>query len=228
MPSRPFHQQIRTWGKAAALALALTSPLAATALAQDAPSTADPTQPFAELTEQEQATLTDGQVIVTAERTGDSGQFIARVLVDASIEDTWQVLTDYDNFEQFLPNVEDSQLLESAEARRVFEQTNVIPVVPDVVDIRSRTVIESLESYPENVSFSLVEGDVESLDGVWQLIPVATTEGAEPDKVLVAHQVNINPGDSTPRVLFFSTYRMVLENALVAAKQETERRASQP
>ncbi|MEO0708539.1 MAG: SRPBCC family protein [Cyanobacteria bacterium J06649_5] len=228
MPSRSFNQQIRTWGKAAALAITLTSPLTATASAQAPDTGADPTQPFAELSEKEQATLTEGQVIVTAAREGDSGQFMARVLVDASVEDTWQVLTDYDNFEQFLPNVEDSKLLESAETRRVFEQTNIVSVVPDVLDIRSRTVIESLESYPDNVSFSLVDGDLESLQGVWQLIPVATTEGGEPDKVLVAHQVDINPGDSSPRVLFFSTYRLVLEDALVAAKQEAERRALQP
>jgi len=228
MPSRPFNQRIRTWGKAAALAITLASPLATTASAQAPETAADPTQPFAELSEKEQKTLTEGQVVVTAVREGDSGQFMARVLVDASMEATWQVLTDYDNFEQFLPNVEDSKLLESAEARRVFEQTNVISVVPDVLDIRSRTVIESMESYPENVSFSLVEGDLESLQGVWQLIPVASVEGEDPDKVLVAHQVDINPGDSSPRVLFFSTYRLVLEDALVAAKQEAERRALQP
>ncbi|MEO1622325.1 MAG: SRPBCC family protein, partial [Cyanobacteria bacterium J06632_3] len=150
-----------------------------------------------------------------------------RVLIEATPDEAWAVLTDYDNFEQFLPNVENSQLLESEDSRRVFEQLNVISVVPSVVEIRSRVVIESTESPVEEVAFQLVEGDLELLEGVWQLSPVATVEGEAPDKVLITHQVDIDPGDSSPRGLFFSTYRLVLEDSLMAAKAEAERRASE-
>ena len=226
MSSKPFSKRFRTLGRATALAIALATPVA-TASAQT-PETEQPTQvAFAELPEQERTALEEGQVMLSASRSGEKGQFVARVLIEATPDEAWAVLTDYDNFEQFLPNVENSQLLESEDSRRVFEQLNVISVVPSVVEIRSRVVIESTESPVEEVAFQLVEGDLELLEGVWQLSPVATVEGEAPDKVLITHQVDIDPGDSSPRGLFFSTYRLVLEDSLMAAKAEAERRASE-
>ncbi|MEL6603506.1 MAG: SRPBCC family protein [Cyanobacteria bacterium J06614_10] len=233
MTSRNLAKHVRTLGKLAAVALTLATPVATASAQTDAaptdtsqPASADPVPTvFSELPEQEQSALEAGEVMVTAKRSGENGQFVARVLIDAPVTEAWKVLTDYDNFEQFLPNVEDSQLLESDDNRRVFEQLNVISIVPSVIDIRSRVVIESMENYPQQVDFNLVEGDLKVLQGIWKLDPVATTAGEEPDKVLITHQVDIDPGDGSPRGLFFSTYRLVLEDSLIAAKQETERRA---
>ena len=231
MPSRFFSK--RAWGKAAALAVALTVPVAATASAQsDVPTEQQAIDGavqtvFSELPEQVQETLRNGEVTVEASREGDKGQFVARVLIDASPEMAWEVLTDYDNFEQFLPNVEDSQLLESEGDRRVFRQLNVISVVPGVVDIRSQVKIASVLDNPRRVDFELVEGDLALLEGVWSLEPVVDENGGLANKVLITHQVDIDPGESSPRGLFFSTYRLVLEDSLVAAKAEAELRATQ-
>ncbi|MGD1895429.1 MAG: SRPBCC family protein [Phormidesmis sp.] len=236
MPSRFFAKHVRSWGKAAALAIALATPIATASAQTPEPADASAEQPvaaesvqtvFAELSEQDQATLSAGQVTVDAKRAGDKGQFIARVLIEAPTETAWDVLTDYDNFEQFLPNVEDSELLESNGDEQVFQQMNVISVVPGVLDIRSQVKISSVESSPERVDFNLVEGDLKLLQGVWSLVPVTGEDGSETDKVLITHQVDIDPGESSPRGLFFSTYRLVLEDSLVAAKAETERRAAQ-
>ena len=129
MPSRFFSKH--AWGKAAALAVALATPMTATASAQTEMSAEQQMLDgavqtvFSELSEQDQAKLSAGEVTVEAGREGDKGQFVARVLIDAPPEMAWEVLTDYDNFEQFLPNVEDSQLLEAEDNRRVFEQLNV-------------------------------------------------------------------------------------------------------
>jgi len=225
MASHFISKRIRSLSKAAALAVALATPVASAVSAQ----TAAPSQPalvaFAELPEQEQAALENGEVVVSAQREGETGKFLARVLIDAPVEQAWQVLTDYDNFEQFLPNVENSQLLESDENRRRFEQLNVIAVVPTVIEISSRVVIDSMLTPNEQVDFELVEGDLEKLEGIWKLDPVVDAE-SESQKVLITHQVDIDPGNSSPRGLFFSTYKLVLEDSLVAAKAEAERRAA--
>lgn len=220
---------------ASALPTALVTPLAPAAAQSSQPdsteaSTTPPQQPsdsFSKLSAQEQTALIEGKVTLSAERSGDSGQFTARILVKASATEAWAVLTDYDNFEKFLPNIENSQLLKSEENRRVFEQLNVVELVPEVVDIRSRVVIESTESYLQRVDFSLVEGDLEALSGFWKLDSVAIAPNTQPDHMLITHQVDIDPGDSSPRSLFFSTYRIVLEDSLLAAKAEAERRAVQ-
>ncbi len=227
MSSRHAPRRSRSLGKLAAIALTFITPIATTASAQTQLSPQDETQNvFESLSTQEQAALENDQVMVSASRDGDNGQFTARVLVDAPITTAWEVLTDYDNFWKFLPNIETSKLLKSEDNRYTFEQMNVISVIPSVIDIRSRVVIESTELYPKEVDFHLVEGDLEALQGVWQLDSVAI-DGQGTEKVLITHQVNIDPGDSSPRGLFFSTYRLVLEDSLIAAKEEAEGRAQQ-
>jgi len=225
MASGFMSKRIRSLSKAAALAVALATPVASSVSAQTAATPQPALVAFAELPEQEQTALENGEVIVSAQRDGETGKFVARVLIEAPVEKAWQVLTDYDNFEQFLPNVENSQLLEEEDNRRRFEQLNVISVVPTVIEISSRVVIDSMLTPNEQVDFELVEGDLETLEGLWKLDPVAGTEG-ESQKVLITHQVNIDPGNSSPRGLFFSTYKLVLEDSLIAAKAEAERRAT--
>ncbi len=171
---------------------------------------------LSQLTAQEQSVLEEGQVAVS----GSNGEFTGRVLVDAPGTTVWQVLTDYDNFAQFLPNIEASRLLESVDNRRVFEQVNVVRIFP--FTRRSRVVIASTLSYPQHIDFSLVEGDLNTLQGSWQLESVASSAG---NQVLITHQVAVAPkGNGPTRGLFFNTYRSVLEDTLAALKQESERR----
>ncbi len=232
MSSRHAPRRPRSLGKLAAIALTFITPIATTAsaqtqLLQSEQQSEQPAQNvFDSLSTQERAALKDGQVMVSASRDGNNGQFMARVLIDAPIANAWEVLTDYDNFYKFLPNIENSKLIESEGDRYRFEQTNVISVIPSLIDITSRIVIDSMETSPEKVYFQLVEGDLDALEGVWQLDPVVIDDQGT-EQVLITHQVNIDPGDGSPRGLFFSTYRLVLEDSLIAAKAETEKRAKQ-
>ncbi|MGB3616143.1 MAG: SRPBCC family protein [Elainellaceae cyanobacterium] len=174
---------------------------------------------FAQLPVQEQITLQDGQATVS----GSDGQFTGRVLVDAPLSTAWQVVTDYNNFDQFLPTVETSQLLESTGNRRVFEQVNVVRIFP--ITRRSRVVIAATLSYPQQIDFNLVEGDLNTLQGIWQFEAVSPSAGAPPNQVLITHQVAVTPkGGGLIRGLFFNTYRNVLEDTMSALKQESERR----
>ena len=197
-----------------AIALMIAAQLSLPVSAQHAKDALDP------LPAQERVALREGQATVS----GDNGQFVGRVLVNGSVSTAWQVLTDYDNFEQFFPNVESSQLLESAGNRRVFEQVNVVRIFP--ISNRSRIVIAATESHPQQINFRLVEGDLDTLQGIWRLDPIAPHIGAQPNQVLITHQVALTPeGGRATRGLFFSTYQRILEDTMIAIKQETERRA---
>lgn len=211
--------QSRSIGRLTAIALLIAAPIGMTL---STPSNAAPKASVSlmksaleTLPAQEKAMLEGGQVVVS----GENGEFVARVLVNATLEDAWQVLTDYDNFEAFLPHVESSDLVESEGTRKVFKQVNVVPILPFVTS-RSQITIESNETYPQQVDFSLVEGDLDALKGVWYLEQVG-------EQVLVTHQVSIDPGNGSPRGMFFSTYRNVLEGSLSAAKDEAEKRMAQ-
>jgi len=200
-------------------ALGVMVAIAVVAVSLILPVSAQVNPTFAQLPAQERLALQNGQATVS----GDEGQFTGRVLVDAPLSTAWQVVTDYDNFDQFLPTVEASQLLESTGNRRVFEQVNVVRIFP--ITRRSRIVVASTLSYPQQIDFNLVEGDLNRLQGIWQFESVSSSAGASPNQVLITHQVAVTPeGGGLVRGLFFNTYRNVLEDTLSALKQESERR----
>lgn len=211
MTSIPFHL---TLSGLTAAALVLSPLIATPASAQLFNSTLD------RLPVKERVTLREGQAIVS----GEDGQFIGRVLINAPVSTVWQVLTDYDNFDRFFPNVENSQLLESAGNCRVFEQVTVVQTF--IINIKNRVVVATTENYPQQIQFDLVEGDVNALQGFWRLDRLETYTDTQPNQVLITHQVEIDPEDrGVTRDIFFNTYKNVLEETLLAIKQETERRA---
>lgn len=169
--------------------------------------------PVAQLPAQEQTTLRSGRVILT----GDNGQYICRVLVTAPVATVWKILTDYNNFENYFPNVASSQILEVKGNRKIFEQVYLIQAL--IFSKRSRVRIASTETYPRQIDFNLVEGDVKALKGTWRLEPVSSNQ------VLVTHQVTVDPG-SDNRALFFGIYEDTLEKTLQAVKQRSEQRAN--
>lgn len=208
-----YRRQFRyIWGMAVAMATIAAIVLATPTVVSGTPDA------LGELPVRERVALQDGDAIVSR---NDAG-FIARVLVRAPVSTAWEVLTDYNNFEQFFPNVEESQLLEANGNRRVFEQTNLVRVL--LGNSRSRVKIAVTETYPERIEFALVEGDLDALQGNWSLAPIAPHLGAPPDRVLISYQVAIEPLDSTPQGIFFKTYQRVLEKTMPAIKQEVDRR----
>ncbi|MFM7527899.1 MAG: SRPBCC family protein [Nodosilinea sp.] len=161
------------------------------------------------LTDQERERLRQGQVLLT----GEDGNYTARVMANGSVETAWAVLTDYNNFSSFLPGVESSQLLESSGDLREFEQVNVVRIFP--ITHRERTVIAATESYPSKISFSMVDGDLKTLQGAWTI----TGAGSQ---VMITHQVVVEPASN--RSIFFPIYRDNLQKTMAALKQEIERR----
>ena len=92
-------------------------------------------------------------------------------MITTTIDNAWQVLTDYENFAEFLPGVKSSELIESNGDRKVFEQINNIKTF--VFSIESRVQVATVESYPEQIAFKAVDGDLETMNGTWKLEPVS-------------------------------------------------------
>jgi len=146
---------------------------------------------------------------------GTEGQFVGQVLVNTSPETAWEVLIDYDNFSRFLPGVASSRLLVREDNQTVFEQVNEIRVA--FFSRRTRVRIATVETFPTEIAFQAIEGDVETLQGSWQIDPVG--EG----QVIITHRVTVDPGPDN-RGLFFNIYRNNLRDTLTALKREMERR----
>jgi len=169
---------------------------------------------FAQTIEPEQATLNAGKPLLT----GQDGQYIGKILINASAEKAWEVLTDYNHFSKFLPSVTSVKILESKGNQKVYEQVNTVQVL--VFTQTSKVTIAATETIPSLITFQLQSGDsLKSLQGSWQIEPISTNQ------ILVTNQVNVEPIASMPRDIFFGIYSENLTKTLAALKQETERRS---
>ena len=158
--------------------------------------------------------LKDGEILLR----GSKGKYTGYTIVRGNIQTLWSVLTDYDNFEKYMPNVVESQLLESDGNQKVFEQVQNF----QILFFSRRTKVKTMvtEAYPKLIKFKVLEGEVKSLEGSWKIEQLA------PDKFLVIHQVTVEP-DSKLGVnssLFYSIYEDAIEKTLRAISKETARR----
>jgi ribosome-associated toxin RatA of RatAB toxin-antitoxin module len=122
----------------------------------------------AELSPADREALCAGKPLVT----GENGNYVGWVLVAASPEVAWSVLTDYENFEQFLPTVASSSVIEADASRKVVEQVDSRRIL--MMDVESTVRTENIEQAPDRIYFQLVDGDLKTLQGYWKLYPIAT------------------------------------------------------
>jgi len=148
--------------------------------------------------------------------TGKEGQYIAKIIVNSSADTTWKVLTDYNNFYRFLPNVISSKVLKTEGNKKTFEQVYQVQAL--IFKQQTRVVIESTETYPQQIAFKRVDGDLKALQGTWKIEPISAKQ------VLIEHQVTVDPGSTPSLSLFYTIYENSLKQTLEAIKKETESR----
>ena len=95
-----------------------------------------------------------------------------------------------------------------------------------VFNIESRVKVATTESYPAQIDFQAVDGDLPALNGMWTLEPVSPYPSAPPDQVLITHKVSVEPGNAPSDSIFFGIYEDSLQETLEAIKQEVEKRSS--
>ncbi|NJL45191.1 MAG: hypothetical protein HC922_04395 [Leptolyngbyaceae cyanobacterium SM2_3_12] len=126
---------------------------------------------LAKLTEADWATLMKREVLLK----GSKGQYGVMVAtpVDAGI--AWAVLTDYDNFYRFLPSVAESRVVEKEGDRTVVEQLDRRRILLSTMESLVRT--ENLEIDRQQISFRLLEGNLEYMYGHWRIDPSPSDRG---------------------------------------------------
>lgn len=170
------------------------------------------------LSRDQQTALENGDIVIT----GTEGQYVARMLVDASIETLWAVLTDYNNLTDFMPNLVSSQTIESAGNRYLVEQVSKQRVF--VFNIESRLVTENILTENQRIDFKLVEGDLSQFEGYWEIEPIASPVEGENAKFLLTQTIDVKPDRGTPDNLFYDIFKNALEKTLTAIRDEVNRR----
>ncbi|HIK12319.1 MAG TPA: SRPBCC family protein [Oscillatoriaceae cyanobacterium M33_DOE_052] len=166
------------------------------------------------LSASEQAALRNGQTVVT----GENGNYQAKILISARPDAVWAVLTDYNNFYRFLPNIASSQILSVNGNTKVVEQISVREVFG--VTVRSRLRTESRENGRSQIDFRLIGGDLKTLQGYWKIESVPGS-----NQVLLIHQVQAEPQPGIPPGIFYGIFKNSLNPTMNAIRQEAQRRS---
>jgi ribosome-associated toxin RatA of RatAB toxin-antitoxin module len=177
------------------------------------------TGPVDRLPAVERDALRKGRVVVN----GDRGNYEAKVLVKASPQVVWNVLTDYANLPRFIPNMSSSKVLENKGDRKVVEQIDSRQVF--LINVRSRTKLAIEETFLKQIDFKMVDGDLDSLRGYWKMELVSSYPGAKPNQVLITHNVAAQPKSSVPSSTFYDIFKSSLNETLSAVSGEVERRS---
>ncbi len=115
--------------------------------------------------------LEGGIAIHTEKLVGRQRRIHAIVDLPFTADQLWQILTDYDNLASFIPNLTRSRRLPHPDGGIRLEQVGSQCFLN--VRFCARVVLDAVEHVPQDLRFTLVEGDFRQFEGRWTLEPMA-------------------------------------------------------
>ncbi|MEM6752454.1 MAG: SRPBCC family protein [Cyanobacteria bacterium P01_C01_bin.38] len=94
-------------------------------------------------------------------------QITATIQIPHPVEKVWQVLTDYQALSDFVPSLASSKKLEHPTGGIRLEQIGSQRLLK--LNFSARVVLDLEESFPDLISFQMVEGDFKDFSGSWRL-----------------------------------------------------------
>lgn len=116
--------------------------------------------------------LEDGIAVHTEKRVGRQRRIHAITDLPFTAEQLWQILTDYDNLASFIPNLTRSRRLSHPDGGIRLEQVGAQRFLN--VSFCARVVLDAVETFPQELRFSMVEGDFRQFEGKWTLEPLTS------------------------------------------------------
>ena len=170
-----------------------------------------------------QQRLAAGEVVVTTAAAIDPGRprgrVLAALLIKASPEAIWGVMTDCKQAPLFVPGLKRCSRIAGAadgsweDFEQVVQYSWFLPTV--------RYVLRATYDRPHRIQFRRIRGDLKDEEGSWLLTP---TPGGS--ATLVLYEVYVDPGFWVPQVLVNRTLRKDLPTALAGLRDRVQSAAS--
>ena len=147
---------------------------------------------------------------------GEKGKYVARILVNSSKENVWKILTGYTELSRFMPELVSSKMVENNGHQKVLDQ---IYSAPYTLGLKAKIRIKITEMYLKRLDIQLVKADyLQSFQGSWSL----ETSPDKSKKLLLIHEINIDPKIGFAKDLFFQFYKEGLYDTMTRLKKEIE------
>lgn len=153
---------------------------------------------------------------------GRQRQICASIKLPYSVDQVWQVLTDYDDLDKFIPNLVKSQRIEHPAGGIRLEQVGAQQVL--LFDFSARVILDMEEDFPHEIRFSMVEGDFKDFSGSWQLECLTQSNGKG---TKLTYTVLVWPKRTVPVFAVEQRIRSDLPLNLVSIHQQLDQRFDQ-
>lgn len=154
---------------------------------------------------------------VEARRDGDAIVLSARVPLQATRQQAWEVLTDYERYPAFVPDLKRCRVIERNGATLVLEQEGEAGFVLFHYPIRMR--LEVTEQPLQRVSARALQGNFRQMDGTYELLD-------EGGALVFAYRGRLVPDFVLPPLVGMAAVRAATERQLGGLIAEIHRRAA--
>lgn len=138
----------------------------------------------------------------------------ASIAIPVSLEPLWQLLTDYDRLADYIPNLTVSRQVEHPKGGIRLEQIGAQCFLN--IKFCARVLLDMQERFPEEIGFSMIEGDFKQFLGRWRLQPALI--GDQPG-TLLSYEVIVQPPLAMPARLIEHHLCHNLTENLLAIRQ---------
>lgn len=143
-------------------------------------------------------------------------QINAKIQIPYSVEQVWQVLTDYEALAEFIPNLAKSRRLEHPAGGIRVEQVGTQRLLR--FNFSARVVLDLEEKFPHEINFNMIEGDLKAFSGTWRLEPYSS----EQKGTKLCYSVRVWPKRTMPVAIIERRLCSDLRFNLLAIRQRVE------
>ncbi|HCR17900.1 MAG TPA: hypothetical protein DIU35_10500 [Candidatus Latescibacteria bacterium] len=138
------------------------------------------------------------------------------IRMEAPQDEVWEVLTDYDNLANFIPNMQKSRLLEGeTDGPLKLEQISIWRFL--IFKKKVRVLLRVFEHYPDRIAFSQIDGDFHTYTGAWDIDRVD-------DAIRLRITLRVRPAFFAPGFYLDRIAKGTAERSLEVIRSETLRR----
>lgn len=149
---------------------------------------------------------------------GRERRVLAKILIPASLDQVWSVLTDYNACAEYLPNLTESRRLQLSTEDIQVEQIRTKNFMG--MSFSASSLFNVKEKFPQEIHYQQIEGDMKALSGSWQLKPQDLENGQT--VVELIYDFTICPKRIFPMALVENILNNDIPANLLAIRQRVE------
>ncbi|MBE8966696.1 cyclase [Nostocales cyanobacterium LEGE 12452] len=150
---------------------------------------------------------------------GRKRRIFAKIEIPYSVEQVWQVITAYESFPEFIPNMISSRRLNDPTGGIRLEQVRTKSLMG--MKISARSVVQIEEKFPNEIYYQLLEGDLKEFSGYWRLEAGKSSEAQ--DIVDLIYDFSVLPKPIIPAPIFDHFLSNDIPASLLAVRQQVEK-----